>query len=122
MTLVSLEKVDRNFGDLTVLDAVSLRIEEKERAGVVGDNGSGKTTLVRVLAGIDEPDRGVRNARRKLRVAHGEQIPEDVSGDTVWAFVLRGDGEFRTLEEQVHALALELEKQPDDTRLLTADT
>ena len=55
MTLVSLEKVGRNFGDLQVLEGVSLRIEERDRVGVVGDNGSGKTTLARLLAGVDEP-------------------------------------------------------------------
>jgi ATP-binding cassette subfamily F protein 3 len=118
VTLVSLEKVDRHFGDLAVLEGVSLRIEERDRVGIVGDNGSGKTTLVRVLAGVDEPDRGTRNARRKLRVAYGEQAPEIQSGDTVWAFVLRGNGEFRALEEQVHALAHRLEQAPDDPHLL----
>ncbi len=121
MTLVSLEKVDRSFGDLPVLEGVSLRIEERDRVGVVGDNGSGKTTLVRVLAGVDEPDHGLRNARRKLRVAYGEQVPgpETQSGSTVRAFVLRGNGEFQDLWARVHALAHKLEETPEDPRLLS---
>ena len=118
MTLVSLEKVGRNFGDLQVLEGVSLRIEERDRVGVVGDNGSGKTTLARLLAGVDEPDHGVRNARRKLRVAYGTQVPENQSGDTVWSLVLQGNGEFRALEDQVQALAHRLEEAPEDANLL----
>lgn len=118
MTLVSLEKVGRNFGDLQVLEGVGLRIEERDRIGIVGDNGSGKTTLARVLAGIDQPDAGVRNARRNLRVAFGAQVPENRTGETVWSLVLQGDGEFRVLEERVRALAHRLEESPEDPRLL----
>jgi ATP-binding cassette, subfamily F, member 3 len=119
VTLVSLEKVSRNFGDLQVLERVSLRVEERDRIGVVGDNGSGKTTLARVLAGVDEPDHGVRNARRRLRVAYGAQVPDSDSGETVWTLVLLGNGEFRALEEQVQALAHQLQEAPEDPHLLT---
>jgi len=118
VTLVSLEKVGRSFGDLQVLEGVSLRIQEKDRIGVVGDNGSGKTTLVRVLTGIDQPDHGVRNARRNLRVAYGAQVPEG-QGGTVWSLVLQGNGEFRALEERVQSLAQQLERNPEDPHLLT---
>jgi ATP-binding cassette subfamily F protein 3 len=118
VTLVSLEKVGRNFGDLQVLEGVGLRIEERDRIGIVGDNGSGKTTLARVLAGIDDPDAGVRNARRNLRVAFGAQVPEHQAGETVWSLVLQGEGEFRALEERVRALAHSLEESPEDPHLL----
>jgi ATPase subunit of ABC transporter with duplicated ATPase domains len=40
---------------------LSLRVDEGDRIGVVGDNGAGKTTMVRILAGVDEPDLGQRN-------------------------------------------------------------
>lgn len=41
----------------TVLDAVSLRADER-RIGIVGRNGAGKSTLARLIAGLEEPQEG----------------------------------------------------------------
>jgi len=46
------------YGDTTVLDDVSLRIDDGEFVLIAGPNGSGKTTLVRQFNGLLEPDSG----------------------------------------------------------------
>src|SRR5262245_15303752 len=48
----------RSFGGLTVLGGVDLRVSPGERVGIVGPNGVGKSTLLRILAGLEVPDRG----------------------------------------------------------------
>jgi ABC-type polysaccharide/polyol phosphate transport system ATPase subunit len=40
------------------LSNVSLRLQENDRVGLVGQNGAGKSTLLRVMAGIYEPMKG----------------------------------------------------------------
>ncbi|MFA9517383.1 heme ABC transporter ATP-binding protein [Halopenitus sp. H-Gu1] len=47
-----------SFGDLTVLDGVSLAVDRGTFLGLVGPNGAGKTTLLRALRGTLTPDRG----------------------------------------------------------------
>ena len=76
MTLVSLEKIERRFGDHVVLDGANLRIEDKDRIGIIGDNGVGKTTLIRILAGVDEQDRGAYVYRRFRRISGGLTLPD----------------------------------------------
>jgi ATPase subunit of ABC transporter with duplicated ATPase domains len=41
-----------------LFDGLSFVLGDGDRAGLVGPNGVGKSTLVRLLAGIDRPDRG----------------------------------------------------------------
>jgi len=45
-------------GNLTLLDDVSLTIDDHETGAIVGPSGSGKSTLLALLAGLDRPSRG----------------------------------------------------------------
>ena len=66
--LVGTERATVEMPTKTVLDDVSLGIEEGDRIGIVGLNGEGKSTLLRVLAGELEPDSGRLNVTRGTRV------------------------------------------------------
>ena len=55
---IAVENVDLSFGDVSVLENVSLTIEPGEFVGLVGPNGAGKTTLLRAISGALEPQTG----------------------------------------------------------------
>ena len=48
----------KRFGDKTVLDGVSLRVERGETVVIIGGSGCGKTTLARLMIGLDRPTSG----------------------------------------------------------------
>jgi ATPase subunit of ABC transporter with duplicated ATPase domains len=56
--LINLERATVSFGTRTLLDGVSLGVDEGDAIGVVGRNGDGKTTLLQVLTGTRQPDSG----------------------------------------------------------------
>jgi NitT/TauT family transport system ATP-binding protein len=56
---VSLAGVVRVLGGKAVLDGLDLDVAPHERLGIVGRSGSGKSTLLSLVAGLDEPDRGI---------------------------------------------------------------
>ncbi len=58
MPLLEATKLHKRFGSRTVLDDVSLVVEEGELAGIIGPNGAGKTTFFNVLTGRYRPERG----------------------------------------------------------------
>jgi len=51
----------KKFGGLTAVDAVDMRIREKEIRAVIGPNGSGKSTMINCISGVYKPDGGTIN-------------------------------------------------------------
>lgn len=71
--LLGAESISITFGTRTVLDNVTLGIDEGDRIGIVGRNGDGKSTLMKLLAQRIEPDTGRVTHRRDLRVGYLDQ-------------------------------------------------
>lgn len=60
-------------GGRTILDGVSIDIVSGEIVTLIGPNGAGKTTLVRVLLGLERPDRGTVTRCDGLRIGYAPQ-------------------------------------------------
>ena len=54
MSVVALDRVSKNYGDLLALDKVSLTVEPGEFVCLLGASGCGKSTLLSLVAGLDE--------------------------------------------------------------------
>ncbi|HWH11199.1 MAG TPA: ABC-F family ATP-binding cassette domain-containing protein [Solirubrobacteraceae bacterium] len=77
--LVNLNAVGKGYASRTVLGDVTLGIAAGERIGVVGRNGEGKSTLLRLIAGVEEADRGVVTVTRGLTsgmLSQGDELDE----------------------------------------------
>ncbi len=55
LTLVQLQK---RFGAVTAVEDLNLTVPSGKRLVVLGPSGCGKTTLLRLIAGLEQPDRG----------------------------------------------------------------
>ena len=56
--MVKLDSISKSFDGNTVVENISLEIDEGERFTLLGRSGCGKTTLLRMIAGFETPDRG----------------------------------------------------------------
>jgi len=91
-TLVARE-VSRHRGAQVVLESVSLAVGPGTRLGVLGPNGVGKTTLLRILAGLDQADKGtVTRLPAEATVGYLAQERETGRPDTVAEYLARRTG------------------------------
>ncbi|WP_363349436.1 ATP-binding cassette domain-containing protein [Methylocystis echinoides] len=56
--MIRLEKVSKFYGELRVIDDVSLAIRRSETTVLIGPSGSGKSTLLALMTGLEWPDCG----------------------------------------------------------------
>ncbi|MEZ5912969.1 MAG: metal ABC transporter ATP-binding protein [Paracoccaceae bacterium] len=73
MSLVALDAVSVRFGNLVVLQEVSLSVDPAEIITIVGPNGSGKTTLLRTMIGATRPSSGRVRHRPGLKIGYVPQ-------------------------------------------------
>jgi ABC-type sugar transport system ATPase subunit len=71
--LIAAQGLSKSFGLTQALDGVSLSVAPGSVHGLIGPNGSGKSTLVRMLTGMETPDRGAI-------VVNGEPQPHWTAG------------------------------------------
>lgn len=55
---VSMENIEKRYGEIVALDGVDLALRKGEILALVGDNGAGKSTLIKCLAGVHSPTSG----------------------------------------------------------------
>lgn len=59
--VLELQAAAKRYGEKVVYERVDCMIERGQRIALVGENGAGKSTLLKMLAGVLEPDKGVRS-------------------------------------------------------------
>jgi ATP-binding cassette subfamily F protein uup len=72
-TIVELDHVTKSLGGKLLVRDLTLVLKPGDRIGIVGDNGAGKTTLIRMILGVEPPDRGKVVIGTNTRPAYLEQ-------------------------------------------------
>ncbi|WP_099041160.1 ABC-F family ATP-binding cassette domain-containing protein [Mycobacterium neglectum] len=88
--LINVERASVAYGTRTLLDAVSLGVDEGDAIGVVGRNGDGKTTLLQMLTGTRAPDSGRVTHTSGLSVGYLHQADDFAADATVRDVIVGG--------------------------------
>jgi ATPase subunit of ABC transporter with duplicated ATPase domains len=73
--------VCKGYGDLLLIDDLSLRLPPGGIVGVIGPNGAGKTTLFRMLVGEEKPDKGNLRVGPTVELGYVDQNRDALAPD-----------------------------------------
>ncbi|HRK29767.1 MAG TPA: ABC-F family ATP-binding cassette domain-containing protein [Tepidisphaeraceae bacterium] len=101
MPLLTLQNLEKSFGDRIILNKADLLLDRGERVGLIGDNGTGKTTLFKVITGEMEPEAGVVAINRGLKIGH---LTQQASFDPANTVIDEAELAFAHLHELAHRM------------------
>jgi ABC-2 type transport system ATP-binding protein len=131
---ISTEKLTRQFGVLTAVDAVDLQVQAGQFFGFLGPNGAGKSTTIKMLTGLLAPTSGrmqllgldfqahpVEVKRQIGVVPEGMGLFERLTGAEYLRFVGRMYGLDRATTEKRSEELLEFMQLSDRENTMIAD-
>ena len=82
--MIETDNLTRRYGNLTAVDALSIRAEPGQVLGLLGPNGAGKTTVMRMVAGFLVPSGGT------ARVCGHDVVKEPVKAKRALGYLPEG--------------------------------
>ena len=76
--IITLEKIFKSYGDITVYKNFDFEMFRGEKAVLVGANGAGKSTLLKIMAGVIAVDSGLRSLGHNVSAGYFSQTRMDV--------------------------------------------
>lgn len=107
MPILTAAELSQSFGAQDLFSGLDVKLEAKDRVGLVGPNGCGKTTLLMILAGLREPTGGVVQRQSDLTLGYLRQeavLTFAGQDNTVYEEMLTVFGDLRALEAQLREL------------------
>jgi len=74
VSYIEVDRVSKSFGERVVINQLSLHIERSERLVLFGPSGCGKTTVLRLLAGLEVPDKGEIRIEGQIVASSGKNL------------------------------------------------
>lgn len=75
MIEIGLKEIQKYYGANKILENLSFEVQSGERVGLIGNNGTGKTTIFKIIAGIENYDKGMLMIRKGATIGYLDQIP-----------------------------------------------
>src|SRR5512136_190715 len=83
-TIVKLQGITKSFPGVIALEDVDLVLRKGDIHALVGENGAGKSTLIKVLTGVEQPDKGTIELNGKLIQVRSPQHSQALGISTVY--------------------------------------
>jgi ATP-binding cassette subfamily F protein 3 len=111
--MVSVQNISVSFGNFDLLTDISFLINDQDRIGLAGKNGAGKSTLLKVIAGIQNPAKGLVDMSKEVTIGY---LPQQMMVDdstTVMNETLAAFADLAALSEEIESCSREIAERDD---------
>ncbi len=119
MNIISIENLNKSYGEKVLFKDLSLGINEGEKIGLIGRNGEGKTTLLKIISGQEKEDSGLITKNRNLRIEYLSQNVNFKEDLTVLEQVFMGNNKLLGLFSDYNTLIKSGDYKDEELILLT---
>ncbi len=96
----------KGFGQDLLIEDLSFRVPPGAIVGIIGGNGAGKSTLFKMIAGLEQPDRGSIEVGDTVQLAYVDQKRDSLDPDRqVWEEIADGAEEIAVGNYRIPARA-----------------
>ncbi len=89
--VIEAKKLQKGFGDRTLIDGLSFSLPPNGIVGVIGPNGVGKTTLFKTIVGLEPLDGGDLKVGETVKISYVDQSRANIDPNkTLWEVVSDG--------------------------------
>jgi len=117
MNVLTAENLTKSYGEKVLFTDISFGIDEGEKIGIIGVNGTGKSTLLKILAGVEWPDRGKVTRGNSLSLEYLPQNPDFEETATVLQQVFKGNSPVMQLLREYEMALEKLNDAPEQPKL-----
>ncbi|MEG0641537.1 MAG: ABC-F family ATP-binding cassette domain-containing protein [Clostridium sp.] len=123
MSILTVKNLNHGFGDRAILNNVSFRLLKGEHIGLIGANGEGKSTFMNIITGKLEPDEGIVEWSKHVRVGYLDQHTSLEKGQTIRDVLKTAFKYLFDIESELNNLYLKMgDVPPDELDLLMEET
>jgi len=108
MIILSTKEIQKSYGVDVIIKDASFTLQEKDKVGVVGVNGAGKSTLFKIIAGIEDRDKGELYTGKNIRIGYMSQFLDFQWDTTLWEEMLKVFSDIRDIERRMKELEKEI--------------
>ncbi|MEG1782931.1 MAG: ABC-F family ATP-binding cassette domain-containing protein, partial [Oscillospiraceae bacterium] len=76
---IEIQDISKGYGDKKLFEGFSYNLLRDDRIGIIGCNGAGKSTFLRLIMGLENPDKGEISLGETVKIGYFSQECEDMS-------------------------------------------
>ncbi|WP_367388582.1 ABC-F family ATP-binding cassette domain-containing protein [Lewinella sp. LCG006] len=111
--MVSIDGLTVAFSDRALFDNISFVINENDKIALMGKNGAGKSTLMKIIAGVQKPNKGNINKAERTTIAYLPQHLLTEDNCTVAEEAAKAYREYFALKDELERLNQEMSERTD---------